>query len=127
MGALAAALAAIDDTSLKSFFPMGVTADWPARAGYYVGLPVARDWARTMSLQQLAAMPREQVRQRSLATLRTIDSLARIKCLRARTAGRCHPARSAAGDLQAAPAPLNRSRRRRQKSPETPRRTRLTR
>jgi hypothetical protein len=66
---------ATDDATLNGFFSMGTTsANWPARAGYYVGLLAARDWARTMSLQQLAAMPREQVRQRSLDALRTIAS-----------------------------------------------------
>ncbi|RZL38745.1 MAG: hypothetical protein EOP35_05060 [Rubrivivax sp.] len=63
---------ATDDATLNSFFSMGATAEWPARAGYYVGLLAARDWARTMSLQQLAAMPREQVRQCSLDALRRI-------------------------------------------------------
>lgn len=63
---------ATDAATLKSFFSMGWRGEWPARAGYYVGLLVAREWARTMSLQQLAAMPREQVLERSIHTLRWI-------------------------------------------------------
>jgi hypothetical protein len=63
---------ATDAATLKSFFAMGWRGDWPSRAGYYVGLLVAREWARTMNLQQLAAMPREQVLQRSIQTLRRI-------------------------------------------------------
>ncbi|HET7863841.1 MAG TPA: hypothetical protein VFL86_05480 [Burkholderiaceae bacterium] len=63
---------ATDDATLNSFFSMGWRGPWPARAGYYVGLLVARDWARTMDLQALAAMPRERVREQSIAALQRI-------------------------------------------------------
>lgn len=65
-------LDATDDATLQSFFAMGWRGEWPARAGYYVGLLVAREWARTMDLRQMASMPREQVRERSAGSLRRI-------------------------------------------------------
>ncbi len=57
----------IDSTEEKdaaAFFSSGFKGDWPARAGYYVGLVAARRIGEGLSLQQLAAMPAAEVRQR---------------------------------------------------------------
>jgi hypothetical protein len=59
-----------DAATLASFFGMGAQAAWPARAGYYVGLLLARRIGASMPLPRMAALPTPQVRTLLLDGLR---------------------------------------------------------
>jgi len=62
--AMLARLDARDDATQSLFFSLGQHGDgWPPRAGYAVGLQIARGLGRTMSLPQMAALPAPRVRE----------------------------------------------------------------
>lgn len=62
--AMLSTLDARDQATQALFFDSGHHgAGWPPRAGYAVGLQVARDLGATMSLPQMAALPAQRVRE----------------------------------------------------------------
>ena len=68
-------LDATDDATQSLFFDTGNHGDaWPPRAGYAVGLRIARRLGATLSLAQLAALPALQVRETLAQALRNMAS-----------------------------------------------------
>jgi hypothetical protein len=70
-------LARIDSTAdadLSAFLSAGHQGDWPARAGYYIGLLAARRIGRTLGLREMASLPAPQVRERLAAALAEIGA-----------------------------------------------------
>ena len=64
-------LDARDDATQSLFFETGHHGDgWPPRAGYAVGLRIAQEVGKTMSLPQMAALPGSRVRQTLAEALR---------------------------------------------------------
>lgn len=68
--ALLAQLDATDEAAQRPFFDSGYRSgpgandgNWPARAGYYVGLLAARRLGEAMSLPEMAALPAPRVRE----------------------------------------------------------------
>jgi len=62
--AMLSRLDARDEATQSQFFETGHHGDgWPPRAGYALGLRIARSLAATMSLSQMAALPAQQVRE----------------------------------------------------------------
>jgi hypothetical protein len=62
--AMLSALDAWDDATQSLFFSIGQHGDgWPPRAGYAVGLKIARRLGKAMSLPQMAALPAPRVRE----------------------------------------------------------------
>jgi hypothetical protein len=62
--AMLAQLDAVDDATQSLFFQAGHHGEgWPPRAGYAVGLQIARGLGTTMSLPQMAACPAPRVRE----------------------------------------------------------------
>lgn len=53
-----------EDADQAAFFSSGAAAEWPARAGYYVGLRVARRVGETLAPAAMAALPAPFVRER---------------------------------------------------------------
>ena len=74
-GALLARIDSTADTDTTAFLGAGYRGDWPARAGYYLGLLAARRIGRTLSLSEMAALPATQVRERLIAALTDIRRL----------------------------------------------------
>jgi hypothetical protein len=73
--AVCAALSRLDSSAredLSAMFSNGRIGDLPGRFGYYVGYLVAAEAGRTRSLQQLAAMPQQEVRPLVEASLRSM-------------------------------------------------------
>lgn len=72
----AEALARIDSTAdadQAAFLSHGYRGEWPARAGYYVGLLAARSIGRSLGLREMAALPAPQVRERLAVALAQIQ------------------------------------------------------
>jgi len=57
------------DADLAAFFSSGYRGEWPARAGYYVGLLAARNIGRSLNMVQMAALATPQVRERLVEQL----------------------------------------------------------
>ena len=50
------------DQDVNAFFTIGYKGDWPARAGYFVGLQIARKVGPTMAIGQFASLPLDRMR-----------------------------------------------------------------
>lgn len=73
--AMLSSLDATDAATQSLFFDTGPHSDaWPPRAGYAVGLQIARGLGATMSLPQLAELPARRVRETLAQALRTMAS-----------------------------------------------------
>jgi hypothetical protein len=60
------------DADTAAFLGSGYRGDWPARAGYYLGLLAARRIGHELSLSDMASLPAAMVRERLIAALTDI-------------------------------------------------------
>jgi len=60
------------DADLAAFFASGYRGEWPARAGYYVGLLAARNIGRSLDMVQMAALSTPQVREQLVEQLKQL-------------------------------------------------------
>lgn len=73
VAALIARLDSTEEADLNAFFSAGWKGEWPARAGYYVGLLAARRIGEALSPAEMAALPADEVRRRLAAVLPTLQ------------------------------------------------------